>query len=384
MDPNWTGRSDRWSESEPQARGSSRLGTLAGHAGGRHLGLVAAALTAAALLAGLVLAGVTLFGAPSGSPAPGGSPVAAGEGSAKPTLGSAATASPSTAPPSPTIASTPAPTPARLPALLGAIGDSYSQGYNVSPSFLNDRPQFSWVFGTDTTHGVVSLLQRFQALGASPTVVMAAKSGTTMADAERQAELIVAATKKLAPGEIAYVTFELGTNDLCASPHPMTDPVDFGAQLQTAVGTLRAALPSGSRILMMSIPDFPHFREITQADAAAKANLAQPPSDRCAPYLGTNSPSSLAEAGSYLSRYDAILEAACGDIDSHEGVSGRLSCTYDAALLAETDFTLADLSTYDYFHPSLSGQARMADNAWQADVWATAATAMGSPAPPRP
>ena len=34
-----------------------------------------------------------------------------------------------------------------------------------------------------------------------------------------------------------------------------------------------------------------------------------------------------------------------------------------------SDFTIADLSTVDYFHPSLTGQAKMAEAAWAADVW---------------
>jgi len=68
-------------------------------------------------------------------------------------------------------------------------------------------------------------------------------------------------------------------------------------------------------------------------------------------------------------QYDASLKAACDDIDNHEGAAGQLYCTYDAALLADSDFTIGDLSTVDYFHPSLSGQAKMAEDAWRADVW---------------
>ena len=123
---------------------------------------------------------------------------------------------------------------------------------------------------------------------------------------------------------------------------------------------------------MLSIPDFPHFREITQADAAAKALLSERNNlNRCAPYLGTFSESALTRANAYLGEYDAALKAACADIDTHPGKAGRLHCTYNVGLLAESDFTIKDLSTADYFHPSLSGQARMAVNAWRADVWST-------------
>jgi lysophospholipase L1-like esterase len=263
---------------------------------------------------------------------------------------------------------------APLPALLAAIGDSYSQAFNVSPAYRSNHPQFSWVVGAAKTDGVNSLLERFRALGASPTVVDAATSGRKMDDAPRQADLVVAAAKGLQPGQTAYVTFELGTNDLCASPDPQTDILDFTVQLRTAIYTLRTGLPAGSRILMLPVPDFPHFHDITQADAAARAYLALPlNSNRCPPYLGTNGPATRAESDSLLSQYDAALKGMCDDIDASEGATGRLYCTYNSALLADSDFTIGDLSTYDYFHPSLSGQAKMAEDAWRADVWASVA-----------
>ena len=259
-----------------------------------------------------------------------------------------------------------------LPALLAAIGDSYSQAWSVSPKYLYDHPQFSWVVGTNSNDGVSSILERLKVLGASPTVVDAATSGRKMSDAARQAGLVAAAAEILPAGKTAYVTFELGTNDLCASPAFMTDPAVFRDHLQAAMTILKTGLPTGSRILMLSIPDFPHFREITQADAAAKALLSERNNlNRCAPYLGTFSESALTRSNAYLGEYDAALKAACADIDTHPGKAGRLHCTYNVGLLAETDFTIKDLSTADYFHPSLSGQARMAVNAWRADIWST-------------
>jgi lysophospholipase L1-like esterase len=262
-----------------------------------------------------------------------------------------------------------------LPALLAAIGDSYSQAWSISPSYRFDHPQFSWVIGTDKNDGVLSLLERFRALGGNPIVVDAATSGRKMDDAPRQANLVVAAARKLAPGKTAYVTFELGTNDLCASPDFMTEPAAFRTQLQTAIATLKAGLPAGSHILMLPVPDFPHFRDITQASPAAKALLALPRNlNRCVPYLGKYSASAEIKANSYLAQYDAALKEACDGIDAHEASTGRLRCTYNAALLADSDFTIKDLSTVDYFHPSLSGQAKMAADGWRADVWATRTT----------
>jgi lysophospholipase L1-like esterase len=344
--------------------------------------------TLAVAAAGIVVIGLVVA-VVGGSVWAGGSasPTPTGSQPAKTTLTNAtATATPASSP-APLLSATllaptaePSAKPAPpLPSLLAAIGDSYSQAYSVSPSYLRDHVGFSWVIGSGRNDGVFSLYERFKAIGGSPVVADAATSGRQMNDAPRQANLVVAAAKKLKPGQTAYVTFELGTNDLCADPYPKTDPVSFARDLATAISILRSGLPAGSRILMLSVPDFPHFHDITQATPAAKANLALPQnSDRCPPYLGDNGPFSMTQANDYLSRYDAALESECRDIAATDSPSGQLYCTYNAALLAETGFRIADLSTVDYFHPSLSGQARMAEAAWAADVWSDVPIPKGS------
>jgi lysophospholipase L1-like esterase len=372
MDPNSTGR-ERPTFSEPAsppARPPVRPDRPGSGNSKRRRSAILAALVGAVII---VLVGASIGGSLFGSSSP--SPLIMATRPATPPVADAATATPGTSPsptPRPADSATPAPTATPLPALVGAIGDSYSQAWSVSPDYLRDHPQFSWVVGTAKSDGVYSLLERFRALGAAPTVVDAATSGRKMDDAPRQADAVVAAAAKLAPGQTAFVTFELGTNDLCASPDPMTDPAEFTAQLQAAVAALRTGLPAGSRILMLPVPDFAHFREITQADAAARALLSLPANlDRCAPYLGASSPAAIAQAGTYLARYDASIESACMDINAREGATGRLTCTYDASRTDDSDFTIDDLSSYDFFHPSLSGQQKMAADAWQTEVWAS-------------
>lgn len=396
MDPNWTGRerppsaqpgpevpgpptvpaepgrpplasqpSQPARESRPWRR--SRLGIPPGLTV-RRPAVVVAAVAVVVLVAGIALAGEGVFVTAGVTPSPVRSRTAAE--SPGPSTTPTATATATTPPtPAPTQTPTAAPTAPQLPSLLAAIGDSYSQAYSVSPAYRYDHPQFSWVVGTDANDGVFSLLERFRALGASPVVVDAATSGRKMIDATRQADLVVAAAEKLAPGEIAYVTFELGTNDLCSDPK--TAVATFDRQLGAALAILRAGLPPGSRILMLAVPDFPHFHAVTQADPATRAALLLPRNSNCCPpYLGTAGPATTAEANYYLSAYDAGLKSTCGDIEKG-AATGKLYCTYNAALLAESDFTAADLSTYDYFHPSLAGQAKMAADAWRADVWAS-------------
>ena len=354
--------------------------------------VIGLALAGGALALGLVLA--LVVGAavldPGHSPAPSGSGPAAtvAVASTSPTPASTDTPAPTgqvspsgtpadSATPrpgaSPTLLPTPAPTPTPadsppLPAMLAAIGDSYTQAWSVSPAYLHDHPGYSWAIGGAKGDGVFSLRERFEALGDKLTVVGAATSGRKMSDASRQATRVVSYARSLPRGATAYVTFELGTNDLC--DNPPTDPADFETQLRSAISILRSGLPSGSRILMLSIPDFSHFYDITQANASAAAKLALPASANiCPPFLGTDSPLTIEAARAILTDYDGILVRVCDEIEAGDGPSGRLHCTHNEALLSESDFRIADLSTVDYFHPSLSGQARMADAAWSAGPW---------------
>jgi lysophospholipase L1-like esterase len=272
-----------------------------------------------------------------------------------------------TATPAPTASPTPATPP--LPTMLAAIGDSYTQAWSTSAAYKQDHPEFSWAVGTQKGDGVYSLRERFVALGANLVVVDAATSGMKMDDAPRQAGVVVIEAAKLPPGSTVFVTIALGTNDLCDDP--MTDPAAFESDLRTAVAILRQGLPAGSHILMLSIPDFVHFRDLTQASPAAAQFLAKSgKNNNCPPFLGIETTSSLAQSTQMLADYDSILIEVCDEIEAADGPSGKLHCRSDPLRLAEKDFVLSDLGTVDYFHPSLSGQAKMAEAAWQAGYWA--------------
>jgi lysophospholipase L1-like esterase len=256
-----------------------------------------------------------------------------------------------------------------LPTMLGAIGDSYTQAWGVSPAYPRDHPGFSWAIGGAKGDGVFSLRERFVALGDKLTVVNAATSGRKMDDAVRQATRIVSFARALPAGSTVYVVFELGTNDMCNDP--TTDPAVFDSELRDAMAVLEDGLPKASRMLMLSVPDFAHFYDITQADPTALAFLNQTANSKiCSPFLGSNSPLSLDQARQILAAYDASLARVCGEIEASRGRSGALHCTYDEARLSFRDYTVKDLTTVDFFHPSLSGQAKLATDAWLVGPWA--------------
>jgi hypothetical protein len=45
-------------------------------------------------------------------------------------------------------------------------------------------------------------------------------------------------------------------------------------------------------------------------------------------------------------------------------------CRSDGGAVFNTAFTAADVSTRDYFHPSLAGQAKLAAGTWAVSYWA--------------
>ena len=45
-------------------------------------------------------------------------------------------------------------------------------------------------------------------------------------------------------------------------------------------------------------------------------------------------------------------------------------CTFDGNAVFGYQFTRSDVSSLDYFHPSLSGQAKLANITWSRSWWA--------------
>jgi hypothetical protein len=46
-------------------------------------------------------------------------------------------------------------------------------------------------------------------------------------------------------------------------------------------------------------------------------------------------------------------------------------CRFDGNAVFNFDFARSDVSTRDYFHPSLAGEAKLADVTWRASFWAS-------------
>ncbi|HYY54735.1 MAG TPA: GDSL-type esterase/lipase family protein [Candidatus Dormibacteraeota bacterium] len=243
------------------------------------------------------------------------------------------------------------------PNSMAATGDSITRAFNTGFFWFTDAPQNSWSTGTNAT--VNSHYLRLRALhpGITGKNYNDARSGAKMAELAGQMSVVVAQ-------KADYVTVLMGGNDLCASSvSAMTPVADFAQQFDAAMSALTAGLPH-TRVFVASIPNAYHLWEILHDDPAAQltwtifricqALLANPDS---------TAPEDQARREAVRQRnieYNSALASIC---------AAYLQCRFDQGAVFDYPFTTADVSTRDYFHPSLVGQTHLAAVTWSASYW---------------
>lgn len=252
-----------------------------------------------------------------------------------------------------------------MPALVGAIGDSLTRAANANGEF-GDQPRHSWVIGDDPDDGIESHLERLRALGADPAVANAAISGSRIVAAPSQAQHVVEAAADLLEGETAYVTFELGANDLCGRTiDDATSPEAYESAARQAFTILRDGLPSGSVLLVLSIPDVPRLREVFGGEPRVLDLYRQ--YGICPSALGDDA--DVDGIRERIAAYNLILVGLCDELRE-----AGLDCRHDQAgdpttSLFGAPFEQGEVSSLDFFHPSLAGQARIAEETWPLTPW---------------
>jgi hypothetical protein len=58
--------------------------------------------------------------------------------------------------------------------------------------------------------------------------------------------------------------------------------------------------------------------------------------------------------------FNAVLAAVC---------AAYRQCRYDGNAIFDTGFTRSDVGGWDYFHPSISGQAKLTAGTWALSYW---------------
>ncbi|WP_079049657.1 SGNH/GDSL hydrolase family protein [Streptomyces torulosus] len=244
------------------------------------------------------------------------------------------------------------PTPAwdSTPRSLVAVGDSITRGFDAC-SVLSDCPEVSWATGSDASVDslAVRLLGR---TGAAERSWNYAVTGARMADLPSQVARAVTRKPEL-------VTVMIGANDACrATADEMTPVADFRADFQDAMDALRDSLPK-AQVFVTSVPDLKRLWSEGRTNALGKQvwKLGICPSMLADPDVLTTAATERREAvQDRVEAYNDVLRDVCAE-DRH--------CRYDGDAVFDYRFGQAQLSQWDWFHPSVDGQARLAEIAYR-------------------
>lgn len=301
-------------------------------------------------------------------------------------------------------ADAPTPTPARteVPASIAVLGDSISTATGASGPLGAERPQHSW--STGTTASVNSNYQRLLAL--DPAI--SGNNDTLAANGQRMTHMAAQASN-LDPGT-DYVQVQLGGNDLCRpSVGEMTPVETYRQQFVEGLGAIAENAPDAI-IGVTSVPDIYNLwyiryapssvngQESNQAgQARTYVNLSIIP---CLSLLAN--PASTAAADEARRQevrerniaFNQVLEQECAKVlrcrfDDHAtfNLSSNRADPPHGPILPRSEWTFTDLdisrnaggfagalcpltgitgsSCGDHFHPSLAGQAKLAEVAWE-------------------
>lgn len=246
--------------------------------------------------------------------------------------------------------------PAPLPDGVAVLGDSISRAMNTAGDAVGDHPQASWATGADPADAVTSHLERLRARQPGVEVVgfNDARSGARMADLQRQAESAV-------EQKADYVLILMGANDACAgSLDAMTTVDEFRADLREALRILRDGLPENATVYVVSIPDVGQIPERAGGNRAARMVWA---------YAGVCHP--LLDHDATEEERAAVRERVMAYNQALREEAARVNAHFDDEAVFRSTLEAADLSPVDYFHPSLRGQQRLADVAWDAGPFAS-------------
>ena len=241
-----------------------------------------------------------------------------------------------------------------LPNSMAALGDSITRAFNTGSIPFTDAPANSWSTGSNTA--VNSLYNRI--LAQNPTIrnnnFNQAVSGARVRDLPSQVQAAVTRHPD-------FVTILIGANDVCqSSESAMTSVQTFHDQFLAAMNSLAAGSPQ-SRIFVLSVPDIFNLWSVLKDNRQARtvwttlricqAMLANPASQQ---------PADVERRARVRQRnidFNTQLQQVCAQF---------VQCRFDNNAVFTQVFTPADVSTRDFFHPSLSGQAALAAVTWRA------------------
>jgi lysophospholipase L1-like esterase len=240
------------------------------------------------------------------------------------------------------------------PSSMASLGDSITRGFNAC-GFYVDCPSRS--YSTGDYSAINSHYLRIRAV--NPAInghaLNDARSGAKVQDLPGQAGTAVSQG-------VQYVTILIGANDACTSSEStMTSVTTYRGYLDTALGKLKAGLPA-ARVLLVSIPDVKRLWQVGQGNLLARTAwslfgicqslLANPTSTAAADVARRD------RVRQRVVDFNTQLAQACAAYGSN--------CLFDGNAVFNYQFTLAQVSGWDYFHPNAGGQRALAQISYAA------------------
>ena len=242
-----------------------------------------------------------------------------------------------------------------LPSSMAAIGDSITRAYDVC-CYYGDHPGQSWSTGSTSYDGIASHYERIRQLNSAIAghAYNDAVTGAKMAQAPTQAGQAVSQGAR-------YVTILLGANDLCTSSvSTMTSTDSFRDSFRQAMAALLAQ-NQDRYVFVSSIPNVYQLWQVLHTNSLARTVWAA--AKICQSMLGATR--TQADRQQVVAREQAFNQVLA------DGCAQYPTCRWDNGAVYNYQFSASQVSTLDYFHPSLSGQAALARVTWAASWWAS-------------
>jgi lysophospholipase L1-like esterase len=283
-----------------------------------------------------------------------------------------------------------------VPANLFNIGDSIGVGEAADGTIGEASYDAVWSTGYDPEDVVLSLNERLEAMhgdrfyennAARNSIFNHAMSGAQMADFEDQANAVIAAIDQTPGTTAGMVTVLMGANDVCAANmESMTPVVDFEAQYRAGLNAL--ANSDTTRNAYIHISGIPAIYWLWSAkhnnDRCRNIiwpfvpceNLLDRPLNDCGAGNSQFDPDTIRDDdgpncvrrkqfhAKIRDLYNPLLENVLQEYIE----DGRLPNAYYVNIF-DIRFDAEHVNNGDCFHPSLQGQALMAQQQWLRSYW---------------
>lgn len=283
-----------------------------------------------------------------------------------------------------------------VPPNLFNIGDSIGEAEAANNVIGSHHHDTVWSTGYDPSDSVISFNERFAGLCPSTfqqndstmdQYFNQAITGSDMSDFADQAANIITSARQTEVGRAGMITVYLGNNDACSSTlEGMTSAADFEYFYRTGLDVLTGATETQQAIIHVSaIPAIYWLWEALRNNEwclftwqfVPCENLLDNPMNDCGTGESHLDPDTIhADDGPNCIRrkevhamirdvYNPILKNVL-----HEYIQdGRLPNAYFNDIFG-IQFEAEHINTGDCFHPSVKGQAFLAQNQWEQSPWA--------------